>query len=52
MVFLLVHVYLATLGRTAAQHVIAMITGYEEIDDPSRDCPRKAGPESSAAAAD
>jgi thiosulfate reductase cytochrome b subunit len=51
-VFLLVHVYLTTLGRTAAQHVIAMITGYEEIDDRPETAPRKAGPESSAAVAD
>ena len=32
-VFLIVHVYLTTLGRTAVEHVKAMITGYEEVDD-------------------
>jgi thiosulfate reductase cytochrome b subunit len=33
LVFLLVHVYLTTLGRTAGEHVKAMITGYEEVGD-------------------
>jgi Ni/Fe-hydrogenase b-type cytochrome subunit len=32
-VFILVHIYLTTLGRTASEHVKAMITGYEEIPD-------------------
>ena len=32
-VFILVHIYLTTLGRTASQHVKAMITGYEDVDD-------------------
>jgi thiosulfate reductase cytochrome b subunit len=32
-VFVLVHVYLTTLGRTASEHVEAMITGYEVLDD-------------------
>ncbi len=32
-IFILVHVYLTTLGRTASEHVKAMITGYEEVDD-------------------
>jgi len=32
-VFILVHVYLTTLGRTASEHLKAMITGYEEVDD-------------------
>jgi len=32
-VFILVHVYLTTLGRTASQHVKAMLTGYEEVED-------------------
>ena len=31
-VFLFVHVYLTTLGRTAAEHVKAMLTGYEEVE--------------------
>jgi thiosulfate reductase cytochrome b subunit len=51
-VFLLLHVYLTTLGRTATQHVIAMVTGYEDIDDTPAAVPRKTGPESCAAAAD
>jgi thiosulfate reductase cytochrome b subunit len=33
-VFILVHVYLTTLGRTASEHVKAMFTGYEEVEDP------------------
>lgn len=32
-VFILVHIYLTTLGRTASEHVKAMITGYEEVED-------------------
>jgi thiosulfate reductase cytochrome b subunit len=31
--FILVHVYLTTLGRTASEHLKAMITGYEEVHD-------------------
>ena len=31
-VFLFVHVYLTTLGRTAGQHIRAMITGWEESE--------------------
>ena len=31
--FIFVHVYLTTLGRTASEHVKAMITGYEEVDE-------------------
>ena len=34
-VFLFVHVYLTTLGRTAGQHIRAMITGWEESDAPA-----------------
>jgi Ni,Fe-hydrogenase I cytochrome b subunit len=33
MIFILVHVYLTTLGRTASEHVKAMFTGYEEVED-------------------
>ncbi|HQZ44975.1 MAG TPA: cytochrome b/b6 domain-containing protein [Usitatibacteraceae bacterium] len=33
LVFVLVHVYLTTLGRTASEHVKSMITGYENVDD-------------------
>jgi thiosulfate reductase cytochrome b subunit len=32
-IFILVHVYLTTLGRTASEHVRAMFTGYEEVED-------------------
>jgi len=31
--FLLVHIYLATLGRTATAHIKAMFTGYEELEE-------------------
>jgi len=31
--FLFVHVYLATLGHTATEHIKAMFTGYEEIEE-------------------
>jgi Ni/Fe-hydrogenase b-type cytochrome subunit len=32
-IFILVHVYLTTLGRTASAHVKAMFTGYEEAEE-------------------
>ena len=31
--FLFVHVYLTTLGHTATEHIKAMFTGYEEIEE-------------------
>jgi thiosulfate reductase cytochrome b subunit len=31
--FIFVHVYLTTLGHTASEHVKAMLTGYEEVED-------------------
>jgi thiosulfate reductase cytochrome b subunit len=31
--FLVIHMYLATLGRTALAHYKAMFTGYEEVDE-------------------
>ncbi len=31
--FLFVHVYLTTLGRTPLEHIKAMVTGYEEVDE-------------------
>jgi thiosulfate reductase cytochrome b subunit len=31
--FIIVHVYLASLGHTPSAHFKAMITGYEEVDD-------------------
>ena len=31
--FLIVHIYLASLGHTPSAHFKAMITGYEEIED-------------------
>ncbi len=31
--YLVVHVYMATLGRTAFSHIKAMIVGYEEEPD-------------------
>ncbi len=34
--FLIIHVYMATLGRTPLQHIKAMITGYEEVEAPNR----------------
>jgi thiosulfate reductase cytochrome b subunit len=30
--FIIVHVYLASLGHTPSAHFKAMITGYEEVD--------------------
>lgn len=33
MVFLIVHVYMTTTGRTPASNIKAMITGYEEIEE-------------------
>lgn len=33
-VFICVHVYLTTIGRTASEHVRAMITGWEDVDEP------------------
>jgi thiosulfate reductase cytochrome b subunit len=32
-VFIPVHVYLTTLGRTAGEHIRAMVTGYEEVHE-------------------
>ena len=31
--FIIVHVYLASLGHTPTAHFKAMITGYEEVED-------------------
>jgi thiosulfate reductase cytochrome b subunit len=31
--YLVVHIYMATLGRTASSHIKAMIVGYEEEPD-------------------
>jgi len=31
--FLFVHIYLATLGHTATEHIKAMFTGYEELEE-------------------
>ena len=31
--FIFVHVYLTTLGHTAGEHIKAMITGYETVED-------------------
>jgi thiosulfate reductase cytochrome b subunit len=31
--FLFVHIYLATLGHTATEHIKAMFTGYEEVEE-------------------
>jgi thiosulfate reductase cytochrome b subunit len=33
--FIFVHVYLTTLGRTAGEHLKGMLTGYEEVDEPT-----------------
>jgi len=37
--FLFVHVYLATLGHTRTSHLKAMVTGYEEVDGEAADHP-------------
>jgi thiosulfate reductase cytochrome b subunit len=35
--FIIVHVYLASLGHTPTAHFKAMITGYEEVaDEPAK----------------
>jgi thiosulfate reductase cytochrome b subunit len=31
--FIIVHIYLASLGHTPSAHFKAMVTGYEEIED-------------------
>ena len=31
--FLIMHLYLITLGHTRFAHIKAMLTGYEEVDD-------------------
>ncbi|MEL7586589.1 MAG: cytochrome b/b6 domain-containing protein [Prolixibacteraceae bacterium] len=33
MVFLIVHVYMTTTGRTPVSNISAMVTGYEELED-------------------
>ena len=33
MVFLVVHVYMTTTGKTPASNIRAMITGYEELEE-------------------
>lgn len=35
-VFVVVHVYLTTTGHTVLAHIKAMITGWEEIEEPTR----------------
>jgi hypothetical protein len=45
-VFIPVHVYLTTLGRTAGEHIRAMLTGYEEVHEAT--IPGRAGAQSSA----
>jgi hypothetical protein len=32
--YLLFHPYLTTLGHTPTAHIRAMVTGYEEVEDP------------------
>jgi len=32
--FIVVHVYMTTTGHTASAHIIAMFTGWEEVEDP------------------
>jgi len=31
--FICVHVYLATLGKNASEHIKGMLTGYEEVEE-------------------
>ena len=33
MIFLVVHVYMTTTGKTPTSNIKAMITGYEELED-------------------
>ncbi len=37
MIFLVVHVYMTTTGKTPTSNIKAMITGYEEIEDDQED---------------
>jgi thiosulfate reductase cytochrome b subunit len=47
--FLLTHLYLITLGHTAAAHTKAMITGFEEVEDaPAKDSPTDAAAKATA----
>jgi thiosulfate reductase cytochrome b subunit len=36
LVFIIAHVYMATMGRTLTSLIRPMITGYEELDEPPR----------------
>ncbi len=45
-VFIPVHVYLTTLGRTAGEHITAMLTGYEEVHEAT--IPGRAGAQTSS----
>ncbi len=41
--YLVIHIYMATLGRTATSHVRAMIVGYEEeADEPAKESAERA----------
>jgi len=37
MIFLLVHVYMTTTGKTPTSNIKAMITGYEELEEENKD---------------
>ena len=41
MIFLIVHVYMTTTGKTPTSNIKAMITGYEEFDEEEKDLPVK-----------
>jgi thiosulfate reductase cytochrome b subunit len=43
MVFLVVHVYMTTTGRTVTSNIKAMVTGYEELDEEEGDLTEKQG---------
>lgn len=45
MVFLVVHVYMTTTGRTPTSNIKAMITGYEDLDEEEESTEKKEGDE-------
>lgn len=36
LVFIITHVYMTTMGHTLTSHIKPMITGYEDLDEPTR----------------
>jgi thiosulfate reductase cytochrome b subunit len=40
LIFMIAHIYLATTGHTPLAHIKAMITGWEDMDEPRSDLQR------------